>query len=388
MKYNRENSHLLIADIYEVLQTGSWTELLKKITISTGSKSAALVAGDQNSQRSEALYADYNIDPWWFNHYNNYFVHLDPTFAIVSASPGIAIGDHVTGENRKQLVGSRREFYHDMMLPQEYFHTAACGMVADTGVFDTVILQRTRQQGAYQKDQLDFLSLLSVHIRNALTLKRRLNLAEDRHNSFEFILNQLSLGVILVNQQGRPIFTNQRAENLIQEFPDLSLSSQRLTASDIRTNHQIQSLLAECIRTSMRIGTSPGAGLRLQSSDQSRSLELVISPISNHLLNMSNPSQQSSAVIFLSNPTESREYRLDFLCHLYQLTNLEARFCNAVCEHFSPEEFAMQHELSEAQTDTLLANCRRKLGVSSLSSLISVIKSGPLAYLYYPENEK
>jgi DNA-binding CsgD family transcriptional regulator len=139
----------------------------------------------------------------------------------------------------------RSEFYTDTIRPMGgHFAVVAMPFVtAETAALLAVC--RPEGAGAFEDEALRRVQAVLPHAQAALRLRQRLVGAESIAAQALAALDQLALGIILVDRHGRPCFVNRRAEAIAAERDGLILARDRLSAATGTASQALQRLVGE-----------------------------------------------------------------------------------------------------------------------------------------------
>lgn len=226
----------------------------------------------QNSPAESQITLQANIDPYWQTQYNRHYFACDPSFEMLTAKPNTLHIDHVTDCTLAHRQADARKFYHEVMKPQDYAHTAAaCYPHANSG-FCSVIWTRSRQQGDFGSAETSIICSFSRHLARALALMAKFELHQQKNASLLQLLEQRQHGVATVDAQGRILECSTLFTRYLAQTPEL-----RLERGILRSTHQrLDQQLSSALRTAIHQGTA-AAPLRLTSNAGHR-LEISVSP--------------------------------------------------------------------------------------------------------------
>lgn len=190
-----------------------------------------------------------------------------PTSAVI---PGEALIDH--------RMQAKSEFYADVIRPMGGYHSLfAIGEHNGPGHPPLLAACRNARRQPFAPRQRQQLAAFLPHLETVIRLKRRLSALATEGWWYEKVLSALPIGVILLDETGRPCYSNPMAESLLEQSGALSLTRQHgLTASSTEINRQLR------LGIQAALG-HPEAGadlpLRLHCRHEQGDLWLRISPL-------------------------------------------------------------------------------------------------------------
>ncbi len=203
----------LIEHAYDAtLAPDKWQVLIEKFIATLGAHSGIL--REVNYDLGEVgLFTTVGYDSRAKKNYRDHFVHLDIFAPTLKHS---RIGEMIHGDTAvpwSQQIKS--EFYNDYMRPQGGRYVLGATLARDSHHHLLFGLQRTPTQGDFTQDQIQLIQLVAPHIAKAVQIHRQLHTVTTQKRWALSALNRLKIGVILLNDQGRPQFVNSTADRLM-----------------------------------------------------------------------------------------------------------------------------------------------------------------------------
>lgn len=369
----------VINAIYDAaMDPGGWDDALAAIIRLTGSTSGNLISSDRDHVRSNvAVYR--GIDPEWIQRYNDHYYRFDPSMAVFTRHRGRVVIDQVTGPDRQAVADSARCFYNELMLPQDFHHTAGAALYSTDTHHAAFIIQRSEQQGPYTTEEIRHLDRITPHLRRALQLMRQYHQLSFQRGLAAAYENS-HLGVILLDVTGRVQYLNRRAEEIVRTFPALDVSSGDVTLADAT----VESRLRQRIRAALAPGSEAWVGMLergpLTLSDGGRALELQVSPIRGPMDSDVLGIPSHHALIQLGDPRPVAPLPAPMLASHFNLTRAEASVLACICMGQETRTIAMARSRSVHTIRSQLKAIMKKLGVKSRSELVRLVLTSPVAH--------
>lgn len=366
-----------IGTIYDAaLDPENWRAALDRIIDLTGSKSGNLISSDRNHARSDvAVYS--GIDPDWIRRYNEHYYRFDPSMRVFARHGGRAIADQVTRNDLPSESANARTFYHELMRPQEFRHTAGAGLFFTQSHSAGIILQRSRQQGPYDPETLELLDRLAPHIRRALQLDRqhsRLGFQRGLEAAYEHSEH----GVLLCDATGRLLFLNARAEQLLRDCPAVDLRDDRLALADPAMDQRLRARIAAVTETVDARAPRPGPPLALDVPETGSVLGIRVTPVRTRPgTGVRNPAPGQALVELNEAPVREPAPSGELAAH-FHLTQAEAEVLSGICRGRSLEAIAESRVRSIHTIRSQTKAVMRKLGVGRKSDLVRVVLTNPV----------
>ncbi|MDD3798142.1 MAG: helix-turn-helix transcriptional regulator [Novosphingobium sp.] len=232
-----------------------------------------------------------------------------------------------------------------------------------------VLVSNWRTQSPPTADQMGRFSALARHVARARTYRGQLVETRRLGEVFNSGLGRLSIGVITVFPDGRPIAANRLACDLLDEADGISLIGGRLCLASPAEQKALRKLLDMTIG-----GTVEQGGLRVTRPSGKADLNLLV------LRPPPRPGVIRSGLrILLRDPEHRTVHSRNALRDLHGLTDTEAAITMHLANGLSSEEveerFAIRHNTMRAHLRSIYA----KLGVCSHAELVYAILTGASA---------
>jgi DNA-binding CsgD family transcriptional regulator len=175
----------------------------------------------------------------------------------------------------------------------------------------------------FSRDNLGSMRVLAPHLDRAVRLQTRLISADLRADVVSGALDCLTLGVVLVDRSGLPVWLNRRAHEVINGSNSLRLSSGGLAGhgpSDTRS-------LRKMIEGAVSAGTQ--GLLAISRGTDLRPLLLIAFPL-RPIGSLDAPNQFARGVVFISDPDRADNPTVESLRRAFDLTHREAQIAIAI----------------------------------------------------------
>jgi DNA-binding CsgD family transcriptional regulator len=221
----------------------------------------------------------------------------------------------------------------------------------------------------FSRDNMRSMRLLAPHLDRALRLQMRLNAAALRADMISGTLDCLTLGVVLVDRSGLPLWHNRRARETMDRSTALRLSSSGFigrSPSDSRT-------LRELIKGVVSAGAQ--GILAIDRGVDLRPLLLIAIPLkpvgTADALDISN--QTACGVVFLSDPDRNDDPTIESLRQTFGLTDREAQMAIAVARGHGLKAAAERMGVAPTTARTQLQQVFAKTGTNHQAELAALV---------------
>lgn len=369
----------LVGDIYQAgLEPALWPETLKRISQAFQADLACIYT-PMPARPEQALYLTHNFSVTTQAHYSAYYHRLD-AWTLAAQKRDIYIQGLVAfGEELiPQPALHRSEFYQDFLKPHgmEWIVTTALfdGLVDPATPATHMTFTRHQDHCAFDADQARLIDRLAPHVRRALLTHWQLSearLLRDAH-----ALDRLGHGLILLDQDGKVLFMNPRAERLIQQADALRLQSGRLHTARLGDQPGLDNLIREAI-LGLGGGLKQCAGQSAPNTPAGNApLRLSALPVKVGLTLPhglpNSPFQRPGALLLIQAPQEKHPPSADLhaFATRHRLTPAELRVLQSLLNDHAPKQIASEQGVSIKTVRTQLSSLYTKTGTRNQRELV------------------
>jgi DNA-binding CsgD family transcriptional regulator/PAS domain-containing protein len=314
------------------------------------------------------------FEPGWVEAYNGYFNTLNPWLPNLKKRP---IGKAVPAEfmlERERLL--KTEFFSDFLAPQSLMSGIGVTIAQDKSRFVAVSVLYP-EGAAEERHHLDYLQRLTPHFLRAMQVNQQLEMSAIRGNAAEASLNKLRVGIVLVSAEGKVIFCNQAAEQIMSQSDGLSLTRDgRVAAASLASATKLRQAIDSASRI-LNAGSSAGGGMIAVDRPSGRSpYSVLVAPIRPG--NSEGLAGNVSAALFISHRDLVEDASPDLLMEALGITRTESKLLRHILDGRSIAEAGACMEISIHTARTHLKNIFAKLGFSRQSDLIKHVTSHPV----------
>jgi DNA-binding CsgD family transcriptional regulator/PAS domain-containing protein len=261
----------------------------------------------------------------------------------------------------------RTEFYNDHLLPNGVTRCLTGVISCREGA--AVVLTAMRGEGKPPFDAADsyVIRQLLSHLGRAYRLHERLHVLE----SGEAVLNGLNLGIILLSGDGRAVFTNRAADEMVRANDGLLLHHGQLAASNREPDAGLRRLVRYATAP-VDVGDCPPGVLVTRPSGRPP-FHVTASPLRRTprpLVGTTPP----AAVVLITDPERQRPVAADSLRHTYGLTPREAVLAIALGQGQTLDEAAEQLQMRYETARTHLRRILSKTETSRQTELALLLE--------------
>ena len=339
----------------------AWPEALAAVTRVIGGAGAAFEVFDRSTFSHRAFHG-FNIPPAEQIAYLADYAQNNPRWAMIRPRQSKAVqwDYQILDEDRM----SREPFYAEFLsaLDMRYFVSGI--LTAREDEYAVISVQRSPRQGHVERREIDLMTALMPHVRQAFDLSRRLAALADQRDAMESALDWLADGVFMLAADGRVRYANAAAQTILRRGDglgvrngELSFRSPDAAARFGKARNAIRRMKELDARTAARADFSIERGIDLPP------LAVSLRPF---------PAARDGAAIlmFVYHPLVPAGGVATVAREAFGLTAAEADLAEALCAGVSPDDHARRRGLSRNTIYTHLRRIKEKTGCSRLVELI------------------
>ncbi|MFV8818145.1 hypothetical protein [Haliea sp. E17] len=230
----------------------------------------------------------------------------------------------------------------------------------------------------FSDEDRGLLESLLPHVRQAIEINRQLQERSVLHDVMQERFDQLSTGVVLLDQSGRVVFSNAWARRLFREPGGINCEDGRLVVAATEQNDKLDQLIEHCIRTAHMKGVINDGYLSVSRGAQNKPpLAVSVSSYVGNLESMTLLARQSCVMLLLFDVERRRTARRYVLEELYNLTESEAMLATNLASGKTIKELAETNCMSRETLRSQLKRVFQKTNTNRQSDLVKLVLSGP-----------
>jgi len=345
-----------------------WDSFLQQLTTVARSQAADLVMHDMRDHM-HTISRNWGLDPVATRAYQEHYGPMD-AFALKGSC--LASGWVGTSESLcppDEL--SATEFYNDFLVPYGCAHAMFALIENKQPRIANIAVLRPVRAAAFEDADLDLLRFLLPHIRRAFRLHFQMANLHKRSQNMQSAVDLLPNGMILLDDNGKILFMNRAAAQLVSKNDGLLATRAGLTAEQHGESSSLSHMIKQAVATSNGKGVAAG-GTLLISRRTRRPLQVLISPIRPSMVQLS---QGIGVVVFINDPCRTQRPADTLLRTLYGLTRAECRVALLLSDGRAPREIADTIGVTENTIRSQIKSIYNKTGVKRQSELIRLLLS-------------
>jgi len=364
-----------IGTIYDAaLDASRWPEALGQVAELSGMREAFLAVFDLRTL-SFPLWEQVNFDPAveadffrrWATPERNLWLRAGATLAPVGSTVSM---DRLVP---RRLL-ERSDHFRELLVPWHIEQCLGTNLCKDAETIAVYTAYRSAQKPALDERDEAATDRFVPHLRRAVELRRRLAATDGLGRGALEALHQLRLGVVLLDGDGRVLFANRSASDVLGTADGLTSIGGKLVASAPDERAALARLVAEVVSTGQRRGTGAGGPLLLHRPSGKRPLSLLLTPLGDNHFRLG--TRAPTAVLFVSDPEQADESAVEGLARLHGLTAKETEVVELLVKGLGLPELASKLGVGINTARTHLYRVFDKVGVRRQAELVGLVLAG------------
>lgn len=365
----------MVEKIYSaVLQPDGWNDVLRQLTDVLRVQDAGLLI-----QCSEARTHSYIA--------GNFDAAHDARMSAVAAAgempawrPTLPVGQPACISSVQPLDEfARSVFYNEIVRPRGAFYGTVTPLLRSPQLDAYLTVGRNREEDDFDADDISTVRVLVPHFVAAMQIQNRIQAADLRAADSFAVLDQLNIGVILVDQAMKPVMVNAHANSILAQRDGLSIQIDGIAAALPEETQALRRALAAAIDLSGRspglesaINQQPAYRMLVSRPSAQPPLRTRVMPI-NPLTDW--PETRARAGIFVTGPDQVRDPVVlqKSLQTRFHLTRAEAGFAVEIMKGDGKMAAAQRRGIFYSTARTHLSNIFAKTGVRRQAELVRLL---------------
>jgi DNA-binding CsgD family transcriptional regulator len=276
--------------------------------------------------------------------------------------------DDVYGRESIGLIMTQR-YLQALDLPEE------TSVPSSSSMHRKLIAALWEDGHAFSRENLESMHLIAPHLDRAVRLQMRLNSADLHAKRISGAFDALTLGVVLVNASGRPLWLNKRAEEITSRSTAIRLCSTGLAGHRRSDTQSLHDLIKGAVSSGKHglLAISRGADLRPLLF-----IAVPLKPPDARDIH----DQSVCGVIFISDPDRTDRPSAEYLQQAFGLTYREAQTAMAIANGHGLKVAARSMGVAVTTARSQLQQAFIKTGTSHQAELATLVHKA-LTHLRY-----
>jgi DNA-binding CsgD family transcriptional regulator len=356
----------LVGRIYEAATDASlWPDVLQQLAIELGGTTTGFLVHDIPARPNGSVAAIVNTDPELAREYDAYYHSINlHAEKVPTKQPGFVVSSQQYIADGELLPS---EYYNDFLRRYELFHLLSTFIAEDPKQIVSMYSFRSLRAGPFSDESFQLIQLLTPHLQNAAKLHSRLGALHAGCES----LDSLSVGMIVVDLDGRVLQMNRSACQIVEANDGLAALLGRITAWNPGERAELLAIIGKASLAAMGNGLHADGSLPIHRPSGKQPYALRVRPLrSPRLLGAK---QTAGAIIFVMDPETQDGIHPDALIRTFALTPAEARVALVLMNGKSIEECAADLQITINTARTHLKRILSKTGTQRQAELVRIL---------------
>jgi DNA-binding CsgD family transcriptional regulator/PAS domain-containing protein len=301
-----------------------------------------------------------------------YFTVWGERNVFVDATPRWTEGAIVTDQqllSKASLMAS--DYYNGFMRPRDMHSLLRISIKVDDDMHQSISLMRPGRFREFDTSDIERAGLFLPHLQRAAHVSKQLSVSDAMLQTVNYLLEENSDGVMLVDYAGRVIFANRAALAMAERRDGFRLRQERVEALHGDANRSFQNLLAGALGCLADPHAGRAGMMRFARTNDARDYIVTVTPIpqNRQIHGRSVP----TACITIADPAAAPTPPLTMLQALYGLTTAELRIAEKLFAGHTPGQAADALNIKISTARTHIAQIFRKTDVRRQSDLIGLM---------------
>ncbi|BBT15306.1 LuxR family transcriptional regulator [Pseudomonas sp. SLBN-26] len=297
--------------------------------------------------------------------YNKHFFALDPFVDLPNRQVV------TTSEFLSRQEWEESEFFKRFLEPVGVLHILGADIRTCDGAQCRIRVSRGREDPEFSEDDKALLTHFVPHLERSIKLHMQLNRIETERNLYAGAVDQLAVGTIILDEDGKVLQTNRVAERLLQEKDGLKLVNDGLQVGNPRDTQEFRRLVKQALHSQRSNMPSVVEALRVQRASGKADLGIIVRSVP--LSAWNEGTQCPSVVIFISDPEQESSAPQEIVKALFDLTPAEAQLAMLLANGLTLDEASDALGISRNTARAHLRSTFSKTGVTRQTMLVRLI---------------
>lgn len=297
--------------------------------------------------------------------YHEHFYSLDPFVdlpnrQVVSLIEFVSVNDWLNSD-----------FYKSFMEPTDVFHVLGADINTPDGAQCRIRISRGRNDPPFSQVDKDLLTLFLPHLERAVILHMRLNRMESERNLYAGAVDQMAVGTILLDSDGKVLQMNRVAEQLVQEKDGVKLVGDGLQVGTPRDSQKFRQMIKQALLSQKSGNPTVVEAMRVQRPSGRADFGIVVRSVPPG--EWSGARQCPAVAIFIGDPEQESRAPQEIVRALFDLTPSEAQIALLLANGLTLDEASDELGISRNTARAHLRSTFSKTGVTRQTMLVRLI---------------
>lgn len=362
----------IIGDIYEAsFDPSYWNKVANGLCQLFNAHSSGIFMEDYEYKNRDII-GSYGLPKATTLAYRLGLAKYDYTFQLQAAT---APGQAQQLVEAQEFKTTHPIYYRLILKPNDVGFLSAMGIYKNEEWHVGVALHRSFNATPFSAEELQKLELLYPHFKRALRIHKEFYKLRSQQQSLQAALGQLSLGLIILNPDGRVDYCNPVASVLLKYHQGLKITDQQtLQAYLPGENKQLHTLIDQSIFVGKEEKAYRNQAIALHHPDQEHVIHIMVAMLDDSQATAT----KGKVALYLSIPESPFNLSAEALHTLYALTPAESGVAIALVNGLSPAQISQANGVSIETVRSQLKSIFTKMDVKKQQDVIRILLSGIL----------
>jgi DNA-binding CsgD family transcriptional regulator len=358
----------LIASIYDAaLDCALWPEVLSAIAEFVDGRVAGLLTRDSTKPQVSAHWHA-GGDPHYMRMYADTYSRLGP----VATSPPGPVGAIVSMPDLVPYDEFRRgRFFREWAEPQGWVDVAVAVLDKSASGATYLSMSRDAESGMVDQAMRERLALIVPHVRRAVQIGQAIELKQAETATFMDVLDGLSVGLFLIDADGRIMHANVAGSDMLGTGELLRSVGGRLVAGDAQVEQSLRETAAAAASGDEE-GGSASVVVPLRARDDGRYVAHML-PLTGGARRRAGEAWAAAAAMFVRKAELQYPSPAEVIGKTFDLTPAELRVLLGIVEIGGVPEVAAAFGIADTTVKTHLGRLYAKTGTGRQADLVKLV---------------
>jgi DNA-binding CsgD family transcriptional regulator/PAS domain-containing protein len=295
--------------------------------------------------------------------------------SLLASERSMKVGVHFGSRHITRAELMKTRFYIDYCKPCDVDYSVAACFLSHADNLGILAVYRGQRRGDYGEGDGSLLGALLPHLTRATAFAARLQHAELLRSSGEQAWDLMPWGIALLGADGRIMFANRMAGEILAEGDGLTVRCGRLVAMASTDMNRLRELLGRGPKPAD--GPPTGGTMPVARGGDRRPLQLWAMPLPRETVSFPAIEPAATICVLLIDPEREVVPSADALRALFRLTEAEGRLVAGLLQGERLEDYAERSRISLSTVRTHLKSVFAKTDTDRQSELMRLLKSMP-----------
>jgi DNA-binding CsgD family transcriptional regulator len=358
----------LISAIYEgPMESPPWQTSLQLLRDSLHAGHVTLMLRPPTTGSAAIMLTNGKVTAQGIDSYDSRFFALDPFVRLKEGE--VVIAEELIG--RKWLESP---IYLEYMRSIDVRHLLGADIYTKDGVECRFRVTRPHSAPAFSEKDKALCRTLLPHLKRSIQLHTKLDFLECERQLFAGAVNRMLLGIVIFDQNGTIIESNQEAQRILAEKDGIRLCGNTLCVDSTHESRELQSMIRIALSASGTAAAGPGIVDAMSVSRPSGLAKYGVLVRAIPLGPWSESKQRPALAVFLRDPeSNAAQPSNELLRKLFGLTRMEAALAMLLTEGLTLDEAAERMDVRRNTARTHLRSIFCKTGVTRQTMLVRLL---------------